>query len=598
MYATSAAFKAALINNRVQEWELSGTLTTPGGQVYALTADNIEAGTLSISNQCADSEDINLGCVYLGSMEFNLVNPPSGLSLGEYRDSEVALKTTFRVDSDTTEDMPLGVYIIAEATRLPYGVKLVGYDRMYKLDRTAYTEPSEIASSHSHKAFTFLKYLRDALSIPLANTQAEIEALTPDNWTLRLDSNYAEHVSTWRDYLFYLAQALGCFATFDRLGRLKLVQYTGSAASINLNKSIAGSPELSDYKTLYGGFYIEEPNGEQTYYGADPYKVGLREADIDVVISTANQARIRANDALDQLDYERQTVTQQYQAGLMSLDEYNQRITKIDADTAAQNAIVTESTSTIDTYTAMRATYEEYRSSDYLGSTTMEIGLNPFLNSVPATATHTVEDLRWALVDIALTLKYTPFSFEAVGDPGYELGDIFDVTYWDDVTGIRSMAMSYSFDGGAVTVEGFGSRPDLAQVVSRSERGTQTGIDRLVQQVSVLEESINVDLSPATASKLGVIKVGKGLFMDADDKLNTLHGAVLYGTGQPSSLLGSDGDLYVRLISPAELWLNQNGAWVQIAVGGSGENLSTQVNIFGGNTTALLNTSVSIQEVT
>jgi len=31
--------------------------------------------------------------------------------------------------------------------------------------------------------------------------------------------------------------------------------------------------------------------------------------------------------------------------------------------------------------------------------------------------------------------------------------------------------------------------------------------------------------------------------------------------------------------------------------GGGGENFSTQVNLFDGNTTALLNTSINIQEV-
>ena len=59
MYPVSNAYKAAM-HNRVQRFKIRGTVGTK-----PFTDENILAGSLSISNQCSGSDNIDIGQVYI-----------------------------------------------------------------------------------------------------------------------------------------------------------------------------------------------------------------------------------------------------------------------------------------------------------------------------------------------------------------------------------------------------------------------------------------------------------------------------------------------------------------------------------------------------
>ena len=68
-------------------------------------------------------------------------------------------------------------------------------------------------------------------------TQAEVDALPNGTESLSL---YTENdIETWQDFIFWVAQATGTFATMDRQGKLVLRKYEHSGSKIRCATVIA-----------------------------------------------------------------------------------------------------------------------------------------------------------------------------------------------------------------------------------------------------------------------------------------------------------------------------------------------------------------------
>lgn len=57
---------------------------------------------------------------------------------------------------------------------------------------------------------------------------------------------------------------------------------------------------------------------------------------------------------------------------------------------------------------------------------------------------------------------------------------------------------------------------------------------------------VSIDISIATASTAGIIKVGNGLSVSADGTLSVTTATYYTGTADPVNTLGADGDLYLK----------------------------------------------------
>ena len=124
--------------------------------------------------------------------------------------------------------LPVGRYTVAEAERSAAVVSLTGYDNMLKLERKF------SGSAILGDAYTMLTQIAGTCGVELAQSEAEIKALSPNAEILRqLDGSY--RVSTWRDCVGAIAQLLAGFATIDRLGRLRIVQF-GETPCVTLSK--------------------------------------------------------------------------------------------------------------------------------------------------------------------------------------------------------------------------------------------------------------------------------------------------------------------------------------------------------------------------
>ena len=209
MYNVSDEYKEQL-HKAVYKFDLTGRLTGTG----AFYADNILAGSLSITNQCASGNKIIMGSVYVGELRATFVDT-NDIDVG----ATITLSEWMYVDElDRYEEVPLGAFKVAEAVRTRSGIEVVAYDYMSKFDK-----PAELAEV-SGTVFEWLRYCCSMCGVTMAQTQAQIEALP--NGRASLSCYLPEDFTcTYRDVVSYLAQVIGGFATMDREGKVKLVTY-------------------------------------------------------------------------------------------------------------------------------------------------------------------------------------------------------------------------------------------------------------------------------------------------------------------------------------------------------------------------------------
>ena len=116
--------------------------------------------------------------------------------------------------------------------------------------------------------YEFLSLLSKACHIELAQTKEEIEAMP--NGTELLGIYQDNDIESWRDFLYYLAQTLGCFAIIDRFGRLNLSAY-GNTAVMAVDIRHRFSSSFSDFVTRYTAVSSTNKRTEKAeYYAKSP----------------------------------------------------------------------------------------------------------------------------------------------------------------------------------------------------------------------------------------------------------------------------------------------------------------------------------------
>lgn len=237
MYPVSKEYQKA-ISESSRSFFWTGMITTKAGKKYTFGNKDIVKGSGYISRQCSGSSEIELGSVYAAELGISLFSDIDRYSL---EDASITVSFHLKV-GDAYEEVPMGIFYIAEANRKIKTLELKAYDAMLNLDKNFNKGLS------SAFPYDFLFLLSKACHVELAQTKEEIEALT--NGTELLGIYQENDIETWRDFLYYLAQALGCFSTIDRDGKLRLIPY-----GITDNKTVDSrhrfSSTFSDFVTRY-----------------------------------------------------------------------------------------------------------------------------------------------------------------------------------------------------------------------------------------------------------------------------------------------------------------------------------------------------------
>ncbi len=254
MYTVSDEYKNAM-KASVQRYKVKGTVDG-----ISFDERNILSGSLSITNQCSDNNSLVVGKVYIGELNCTFLNMP----IGRYgwADKEITISFGQMLKDGTYEYVPLGVFNISEAKWTSSGVVVKAYDNIAKLDKACGLEQS------SGKAFSMAKIACDSCSVKLGTTSEEFSLFANGNETL---SMYAENdIDTWRDFLAWLSQALGCFVTAGRDGTVIFRAFGQDIVDeIDTEHRFKGC-SFSDYETRYTGISVVNIAEQSTsYYGEE-----------------------------------------------------------------------------------------------------------------------------------------------------------------------------------------------------------------------------------------------------------------------------------------------------------------------------------------
>lgn len=258
MYQVSNAYLTDM-KKPVQRFGIRGTIGS-----IPFTSDNILSGTMSLTNQCVDNDEIILGAAYIG--EFRATFRNIAIQRYEWMGKTITpihIRYIPQLDGTSiAEEVPLGVFTIAEVTYSVDGVAVVAYDNMSRLDKAA------AFNSTSGTAFGILTSICTECNLELGMTRAEVEALP--NGT-QLFGCYPENsIETYRDMIGWLAQALASVVLVDRSGKIILKSYEMSEVDTITASNRFESSTFSGYETRYSGVSVVDIASKQTrYYGTD-----------------------------------------------------------------------------------------------------------------------------------------------------------------------------------------------------------------------------------------------------------------------------------------------------------------------------------------
>lgn len=250
MYSVSADYLTALASP-VARFRLSGTV----GSV-SFTDENVVRGTFTINNNVSEGNEVKLGSVYVGQLKatFTGLSIPRGSWLGKV----ITVSEGLQLADESFEDVPLGIYTVAEAQHTLEGVSVTAYDAMADLDKTFSIDQT------NGSPYDLLTLACSECGVTLGNTQAEIESLPNGTETFYL---YSENdIETWRDFVSWIAQTLASVATIDRTGKLVLRQYsTTSSMTIDEEHRFSGCA-FSDFATNYTGCSVVDVEEQSVRY--------------------------------------------------------------------------------------------------------------------------------------------------------------------------------------------------------------------------------------------------------------------------------------------------------------------------------------------
>ena len=293
MYPVSEAYKEAM-RQRVQKFKVRGTV----GDVH-FDDSNILAGSLSITNQCSSSDNIEIGQVYIGELDCTFL----GLNIGRYEWYGKAITISFGqcLANGTHEYIPLGVFYVAEAEYTASGVVVKAYDCLSKLDKTC----SSLSSGAT--PYNLARSACVSCGVELETTEGEFKSFSNGKTTLTI---YPENdIQTYRDAVSWIAQTCGCFVTASRSGGIVFKNYGSDVVDTIDDEHRFTGCSFSDFSTRYTGMSVVDMAKQETnYYALTPddaltYNLGSNPYLQIAVSHSITTMRSDVLNALSQIDY-------------------------------------------------------------------------------------------------------------------------------------------------------------------------------------------------------------------------------------------------------------------------------------------------------
>lgn len=264
MYSVSNDYLTA-IHGAVQSGHISGMI----GAV-AFTASDVLLGSASISNQCADSTDVKLGAVFVGTLKITFCNR-NLVPRGSWEGKTITVYWNQLVDDQSEpkvyETIPCGKFVVSEANHAAEGVVVTAYDNMCRFDKELQF------TTTAGSPYNLAKSICETCNVGLGMTKAEIEALPNGLETLSL---YPDNdCKTYRDVISWLAMTLGSFATINRNGDLVFKTFDNTPLiTFSASERIAGG-NFSDFESYFTQITVQDLANDTAYTEKMPSNTGL-----------------------------------------------------------------------------------------------------------------------------------------------------------------------------------------------------------------------------------------------------------------------------------------------------------------------------------
>ncbi len=316
MYEVSDKYKEA-IRGHTRKFKWSGTITTTAGKVYHFTEKDIVKGSGTITRSCSGSTSLEMGSVYAAELDISLF-----LNVDRYSlyDAVIDLFFSYQHPQHTwndlkkktwgellgmrwrdlslwydSEEIPLGRFVVSEATRTLTVLQLKSYDFMLKFEK------SVVSNGSSKTAFQWLQFACNKCGVELGMTEEEVAALPNGDRTLSFTIN--DDVKTFRDLISHVATALCGVCQIDRQGCLVIIPFSNTPV-MDIPASWRYSSRISDFTTRYTGLYATYYTGGLTeYFHTDPddgliYNIGTN---VFLQISSATERQKALQAVIDNL---------------------------------------------------------------------------------------------------------------------------------------------------------------------------------------------------------------------------------------------------------------------------------------------------------
>ncbi len=253
MYEVSERYRRA-IRSHSRKFDWYGTITTAAGRTYHFTVKDIVKGSGTLTRSCSGSTSLEIGSVYAAELTISLF-----LNIDRYSlyDGVIDLFFAYRHEGAEPEEIPMGRFVISEATRTMTVLQLKAYDHMLKFDKNMAN------SGNTRTPYGWLKYACDACGVPLGVTEQQVAAMP--NGTRNLSWTIIDEDKTYRDMIAQVAAVLCGVCQIDRLGRLVVIPFSNTPVA-DIPASWRYSSKIADYITKYTGLYATYRAGGLTEY--------------------------------------------------------------------------------------------------------------------------------------------------------------------------------------------------------------------------------------------------------------------------------------------------------------------------------------------
>ena len=281
MYEVSEKYREA-IRGRSRKFDWYGTITTPAGRVYHFTSKDIVKGSGTLTRSCSGSTSLELGSVYAAELDISLFLNVDRYSLYDAvidlffvcqhratrRWNDLRSDTWGSIASTpwnvvyTPETVPMGRFVISEATRTLTILQLKAYDFMLKFEKNM------VNSGTTRTPYEWLRFACNACGVPLGVTEEAVAAMP--NGTRNLSYTNLDEEKTYRDLIAQVATVLCGVCQIDRMGALTVIPFTNTPV-MDIPASWRYSSKIADYITKYSGLYATYRAGGVTeYYKVEP----------------------------------------------------------------------------------------------------------------------------------------------------------------------------------------------------------------------------------------------------------------------------------------------------------------------------------------